>query len=240
MAYRTDFFISFVIMLLTELISPLVTLLIYSNGGHFPGYTIYEALVVQGVFLLSRGIAFPLFYGIVWNTIGAVQSGDFDFYLLRPHSILINIISSSFDAEDLGKLLGGIMLFAFSAINVSPGRLHWLGFLFLFIASLVIQFAFALFMAGLGIIWVGNSRIYEIYSTATNFGMYPHVIFSKTAMTILTAAIPIAFIGTIPAAVLLGKSIDYLPAGIISCVIFTILGSLFFSRMVKRYSSAGG
>jgi len=67
MAYRADFFISILIMLIVEAFGPLVTYLVYKNGASLPGWSMYEALLIQGVFMLSRGISFPFFsvwYGI--------------------------------------------------------------------------------------------------------------------------------------------------------------------------------
>src|SRR4030042_835831 len=65
MAYRSDLFISAFIMLVFELIIPFVTLLIYNSGAGFPGWKFYEVFLIQAVFLLSKGITFPFFAGII-------------------------------------------------------------------------------------------------------------------------------------------------------------------------------
>lgn len=241
MAYRGDFIMSMFIMMIVEFAGPLITWIIYSNGASFPGWNQYEVLLLQGIFLLSRGISFPFFMGIVWNTIGRVQEGTFDLLLIKPRSILLMSIATAFDSEDLGKLIGGILIFRIALKNLPPQPLsHWISFMVLFLFSLIMMFAFGLFMSGLGIVWVGNYRIYDIFMTVMEFGMYPKSIFSKSFQSILTYVIPVSLLASHPASALLG-SVDgtVLPA-LFSSVIFLLLGIAFYFKMVKNYTSAGG
>ena len=108
MAYRGDFFMSMLIMLLVELGAPFITFLIYGNGASFPGWTMYEVLLIQGVFLLARD-AFPLLFWIVWNTM-IVREDLFDLLLIKPKSTFSWRLSPRL-MRNPGKLLGGIMLF---------------------------------------------------------------------------------------------------------------------------------
>ncbi len=241
MAYRGDFFMSIIIMLFEEMLAPMITILVYHNGASFPGWTMYEALLIQGIFLLARGIAFPFFFGIVWNTIERVREGAFDLLLIKPKSVLFLAIVTGFDSEDLGKFLGGITLFALAVSQIpAPGIMEWIQFIALFIISLVVLFGFALILAGLGIVWIGNFRVYEIFFSITNFGMYPAAIFSKGLQTLITLIIPIAILGFIPAAVLLGKPAVGTIGSIGVSIAFFTFGFWFWHWMLKKYTSAGG
>jgi ABC-2 type transport system permease protein len=241
MAYRADFFISAFIMLLVEFLTPLVTYLIYKNGASLPGWSMYEVLLIQGIFLLARGIAFPFFFGIVWNTIERVREGTFDLLLIKPRSVLHMAIITGFDSEDLGKLLGGITLFTAALLNLPfPDLFEWLKFIALFFISLVVMFGFALILAGLGIVWVGNFRVYEIFFSLTNFGMYPASIFSKMLQTFITAILPIAMLGFIPASALLGRPAEGTLFSVIISFVFVFACLLFWKVMLKKYTSSGG
>ena len=44
----------------------------------------YEVLLIQSVFLISKAIAFPLLWGVVWNTMEREREGAFDLILLKP------------------------------------------------------------------------------------------------------------------------------------------------------------
>jgi ABC-2 type transport system permease protein len=241
MAYRGDFIMSMLIMLVMELAGPLITILIYHNGASFPGWQQYEVLLLQGVFMLSRGIAFPFYMGMVWNTISRVQEGTYDLLLIKPRSILQMSIVTAFDSEDLGKLIGGLLLFRYAMKRAPALPLeNWMSFLLLFVFSLITMFAFGLFMSGLGIVWVGNYRIYDIFMTVMDFGLYPRSIFSKMFQTIITWVIPISLLGSFPASALLGKPVTGAFGAVLCAMVFLIAGLWFYHRMVRNYTSAGG
>jgi ABC-2 type transport system permease protein len=241
MAYRVDLFISAFIMLIFELIIPLVTLLIYNSGASFPGWEFHEIFLIQAVFLLSKGITFPFFAGIVWNTIEKVREGTYDLLLIKPRNILFMTLLTGIDIEDLGKLFGGIGLFIFAVLQVpNPGFFNWVAFSLLFICSIIVFMSFAFIMAASGFKWVGNFRVYEIFEALTSFAMYPSSIFSKGIQILITAFIPLVLMGFLPASFLLQKSINGLIISLASCIFFLIFSIFFWYRMLRTYTSAGG
>ena len=102
------------------------------------------------------------------------------------------------------------------------------------------MFAFALFMAGLGIVWVGNYRIYDIFMSVIDFGLYPKSIFTKTFQSILTYIIPVSLLASYPASALLGDLDQSVFMALLSSVVFLLLGFMFYFKMVRNYTSAGG
>jgi ABC-2 type transport system permease protein len=241
MAYRGDFFISAAIMLIAEFIVPLVTVLIYRTGASFPGWSLYEALLIQGVFLLAKGIAFPCFFGMVWNTLQLVREGLFDLLLIKPRSILHMVIATGFGCEDLGKLAGGIFIFTLAMIHLpAPGFGQWLLFILLFILSLMVLFSCALILSGIVFIWVGCSRVYEVFDSVMAFGLYPRTIFTRGWISIAMSIIPVAMVGFFPAAILLGKPSDWLGFTLLATVIFFGFSLRLWYWMLRKYSSAGG
>lgn len=241
MAYRADLFISMTIMLIQELIAPLVTILIYNAGAQIPGYSMYQALLIQGVFMLSRGISFPFFFGMVGNTIWRVRNGSLDLLLIKPRSALRMLIVTGFETEDLGKLVGGIALFIVSIAHLPmPGPLQWLEFALLFMVSIVFMFDLALLFSGIGIIWVGNYMLFGIFNSTSDFGRYPLSIFSKSLQTIIAIIFPVSALGFIPATALLGSPSAFSVVSLLSVFVLLLINYLFFKRMLKRYSSGGG
>jgi ABC-2 type transport system permease protein len=241
MAYRLDYFLSLIIMLFLEMVGPMVTVLIYGTGVSFPGWSLYEALLIQAIFLLAKGIAFPFFFGMVWNTIRRAQEGTFDLLLIKPQPVLFMAIVTGFDAEDLGKLIGGTGLFIISISKLAPpSPFQWISFLIIFLFSLTVLFAFAVIMAATGMIWIGNFRLYEIFNTVTSFGVYPSSIFSKSVQILITYIIPIGMVGTLPASVLLGRPNPSAFAGMGISLVFLALSLNYWRLMMSRYTSAGG
>lgn len=241
MAYRADYFISMSVMLIWEMVVPMVVFLIYRSGVSFSGWSMYQVLLIQGLFMLAKGVSYPFFFGVVWNTISRVQEGTFDLHLIKPRSTLFMSIVTGFDAEDLGKLIGGAFLTGLCLVNIPPvGPAQWLNMGILFVLGQIVMFSFAVIMAGTGIKWVGNFRLYELFDSITAFGIYPLSIFPKSIRIIISYIVPIALIGAFPASALLEKTVPALGFIFIGVLAFLFISLRYWRFILSHYTSAGG
>jgi ABC-2 type transport system permease protein len=241
MAYRGDFILSTCIMLAAELLGPIVIFLIYRTGAAFPGWSLFEVLLIQGVFLTIKGIAYLFFVGMIGTILQHVREGTFDTLLIKPRSILFLSMIDSISVEDLGVSLGGIGLSVIALINLPDiSFINWITFVLLCINSLMVFFAFSLLMSATLFRWVGNSRMYEIMESLMTFAVYPRSIFSRPFQAVITVIIPVAMVAFIPAAVLLGKQPDGVFLSCMSCFFFLFLSAFIWHRMLRHYTSAGG
>ncbi|WP_337104355.1 ABC transporter permease [Paenibacillus sp. YIM B09110] len=241
MAYRSHFVLSVLLLIIGDLVVPFVTLLIYESGASFPGWTLHEALLVQAVFALAKGIAFPFFFGMVGTTLSQVREGTFDLLLLKPRPVMLMAMLTGFDPDDFGRLVSGSVLFgvALSGLSVTSG-FAWLQFVLLFMSSIAILCAVSLFLSGMLFRWVGSSRVFDIFDAVTRFGMYPGTIYSKSVQNLLTYVLPVGLIAFVPATALLGRSGWATLWAIVPAAVILLLGGLFWNRMLKGYTSAGG
>lgn len=240
-AYRWNFIISNIIILLSVFLGPLLTLLIYKNGASFVGWGMYEVFLLQGIFLMSTGVAYSFFFGIIWNTTGSVRDGNFDQFLLKPRPLLSIVMATGYGGIDIGNLLAGIILFVIALYNLPKIEAYqWILFILLFVVSLTVLFSFAVILASLGIVWIGNSRLFEIFTGISQFGLYPASIFSKAIKFTISFIVPIAMVGFVPATVLLSKEFSGILPGVLCSVLFLIAAIFLWRIMVKRYTSAGG
>ncbi|WMT39911.1 ABC-2 family transporter protein [Paenibacillus sp. D2_2] len=241
MAYRADFLITLLMMLIGDLLIPFFMVLLYSTGASFPGWTLHEALLIQGIFTLAKGIAFPFFFGIVSTTLYHVREGSFDIFLLKPRSVLFITAVNSFSIDDFGRVISGGILtgWALSKLGM-PGAHEWMLFAALFVCSLIVLFAISLFLSGMLFKWVGSSRVYDVFDSVSMFGMYPRTIFSKTFQNILTYLLPVTMIGFLPAASLLGRPVQGSWVAALVCLVFLTAGLTYWNYMLKNYTSAGG
>lgn len=240
-AYRGDFILSFTVTFLLELITPLVTLLIYRSGTAFPGWSLHEALLIQAVFLIARGIAFPLFFGMVWIIFEQAKEGTFEITLLKPRSPLLLTMLKGVDIEGVGRILGGILLFIFTLKQLPvPGIHGWLLF-FLFMAlSVMVLFGFALILSASLFIWVANGRVIELLESVLVFSRYPGSIFSAPAQWIFALIVPLSMIAFFPAEALLGRYDPLMFFSIPTVFAFLGVGYLFWKHMIRRYAGGGG
>lgn len=240
-AYRANFWLSMMITLLSNILFPLVTILIYNAGASFPGWTFYEALLIQAVFTLSTAVAGILFNGVLWQTMQRIVEGTFEVVLIKPVDTLFYLMAISFQVESISLLAGGAVLFFVAVSHIgAPTLWMWLQFILLFAAGLSVMLGISLIMAATSFKWVGNSRIPEIFDSVTQFGRYPASIFPKAVQALSAFLIPVAMIGFFPAAALLGEADVTAFLSIIPCVLFGAAGVWLYKHMIHLYESVGG
>lgn len=240
-AYRMDFLFSSIITLISNILFPLVTLLIYRAGASFSGWSFYEVLLIQSVFTLSSGLANLVFGGVLWTTMSHIREGSFEVILLKPLNPLFFIIATTFSPDSVGLFVGGATLFAVAAAHVGaiPPWL-WLQFILLFAAGTAVMAGLSLMMAAMSFKWVGNSRISELTDSVLQFGKYPLTIFPKAVQAAATLVIPVGMVGFFPASALLGRvhMADF--AAVIPCILFLAAGAWMYQHMIRLYEGVGG
>jgi ABC-2 type transport system permease protein len=240
-AYRLDFFFTQIITLVSSLLIPLLTVLIYANGAKIPGWSFQEALLLQSVFMLCTGVCAPFFNNMVWTTMEHVREGTYDLLMLKPGSTVFITMAGSFGFDYIGTLAGGIGMFAYSLANLPPvNAVGMLQFLFLFAMGICMDLGCILLMSATCFRWVGNSRIFEIYNAVTLFSRYPTTVFGGMLQAVITYAIPVAMLGFFPASAILGRATPGMLLSAVPCAAYPVLGWLIFRRMLRRYQSAGG
>lgn len=240
-AYRSNFILGNLMTLFSNVLIPLVTVLVYSNGASFPGWDIWQALLIQSVFAMSAGAASMLWGGILWSTMGHVQEGSFETVLLRPLPPLFYLAALEFDPESGGLFLGGLTMTIICTVKTGAAEpVNILSAIFLFLAGLAVMGGLELSMAAISFKWVGNSRIPEIADSIKEFGKYPIQIFPRSVQCFASIIIPVAMIGFFPASALLGRLPAAAYISVIPCIIFFLFGIWLYDRMIKKYEGVGG
>ena len=239
--YRVNFLLNTFIMLISNILFPLVTILIYGADAGFPGWDFYEVLLIQAVFLLSSGAARLMFNNLLWVTMQHIVEGTFEIVLIKPLDPLFFLLASSFEIESVSLILGGAIVFGVALYNtVALTLATFLQFFILFCAGLFVNLGIALIMTATSFKWVGNSRIPEIFDSIQTFGKYPQNIFPNAVRGFTAFIIPVAMIGCFPATALLGKAEPVMFIAIIPCVLFLLAGILLFRGMIHLYEGVGG
>lgn len=240
-AYRANFILGTVVTILSNIVFPMITLLIYNAGASFEGWNMYEVLLIQSIFSISNGVAGMMFSGIVWSTMNYVADGTLEIVLIKPVNCLFYLLATNFNISDFGVVLGGTVIFVFSVAHI--GSISLVGILLcllLFIFGISVMLGVMLFMAATSFKWVSNSRIPEMYQSVANLGNYPQSIFPKWIIAMTSFIMPVAMVGFFPAAALLGRLEPWMYITIIPCVLFLFLGIGIYQYMVRLYEGVGG
>jgi ABC-2 type transport system permease protein len=204
MSYRSDFIISLIGMLFTNISGFITFWILFQNFPSINGWGYYEMLFLYGFSLVSITPVQCLFDNN-WNLRMLVRDGDFIKYCFRPVNLFFYFQSEIFDIKGLGQLAfgAGTIVYAWYrlALPVTVGAVLKL-LVFLTSASLVmiaLQNA-----AAATCFWIQNSFfVLDFAFKLKDYSKYPISIFDPVFRFIFTFILPIAFIAYYPSMVIL-------------------------------------
>ncbi|ACK72152.1 protein of unknown function DUF990 [Gloeothece citriformis PCC 7424] len=237
--YRLNFLIA-TFTSLANLVGSLFSLfLFYRTGYSFEGWTWQEALIVLGIFTFLQGISETFLSPNLNKIVDLVQQGTLDFVLLKPINSqfwLSTRVISPWGFPDL--CFGGILvLYSGSQLGLTFNN-YLLSAIPIFFGIIILYSLW--FMLGATSIWF--VKIYNVTEVLRGFleaGRYPMIAYPAAYRFFFTFIIPVAFLTTIPAEVMLGKSqfIWIIGAGLLSVGLF-IVSKLFWQFALRFYTSA--
>lgn len=178
---------------------------------------------------------------------GMIVRGGFDTLLLRPKSLLLQVICSQLDPRRIGSVVIGAAALAVSSAHMS---LRWTWGSALLLLSAVL--GTLLMLTGLfileAVINIFSVRAVEAVNILTYGGraacQYPVDIYPKPLRVLFTYIAPIALCLHLPVSVILGKPLMNVPAWV-ACL-GPLVGVAFFLMMtqvwrlgVRHYRSTG-
>ena len=243
-AYRLNFVLVSLIMLLGNILFPVFTIMIYRTGSSYPGWSFFEVLLLQSIFTMADGVSGMVTGGLLWATLHHVQEGSLDTVLLKPVNTLWFMVTSTMEPTNIGLILGGGILYGISVAKTGGVTLvSFMGSLVLFLSGVAVLAGISFLMSAMTFKWVGNSRMQDIFESVKMFGKYPISIFPKSIQSLLTFCIPVAVVAYFPARVLLKKGSMGIGKGmfmVIPCFIFMVVCTKIYNWMVRLYEGVGG
>jgi ABC-2 type transport system permease protein len=240
MAYRFDFFASMITFMFFQLISAIVIFSVYNSGGKYPGWGFYEMLLLTGIFSLIEGFSYMAFFGILWNTQSRVREGRLETILIKPVNSLWLLVMDSFDEEDIGQFIGGIIITTVALIHLTSIQGSSPLFILFVILGLFFFFGVALLCSAAAIKFTQTGRLYEIVSIFMEFASYPKTVYSRGLGIALSTILPMLVISFYPASILLGKPTDMLLIVAICVLLFVAMAIAIWYKTLKSYSGSGG
>lgn len=206
------------------------------------GYTYGDVLlcfsIVQMSFTLAElfGNGFKVFSGMV-------KRGEFDRMLLRPCSLILQIVGNRFEVGRIGPMITAVITLV---IGMRNSRVEWglpafatlalmvAGGMFLFIGLFMLGASFCFFSVE------DTSVINVLTYGAKTHGKYPIDIYGKGIMRFCTYVIPYTLFQYYPLQYLLGKTAQWrlalYPAGI---AVFMAVCYGVWRAGVRNYKSCG-
>ena len=240
--YRSTFYLN----LFGQIALPLSALagvsLLFARFGNLAGWTAHEALLCYGVtncaFALSELMArgFDSFSSVLSN-------GEFDRVLVRPRSLVLQVLGARLDLSRFGRLVVGFVVLGWAVSGLS---IAWTflkaATVFLMVVCGALLFA-GIFVLGAAFAFVTTDGL-ELINVFTDGGremaQYPMTIYERPMRFIFTYLIPFACVNYLPLMFVLDKGSSPFAA------LLPLIGALFvvpclavWKAGVHRYVSTG-
>ncbi len=206
--------------------------LFYRTGYTFDGWNWEEALLVLGIFTFLQGFSATFLVPNLSRIVEHVQEGTLDFVLLKP-------VSSQFWLSCRTISPWGFPEIVFSGILIgfAGKRLHLTVFDYLqssipLLFGMVSLYSIWFILGATSIWFVKISNVTEVLRGLMEAGRFPIVAYPATYRFFFTFIVPVAFLTTVPAETMLGRShpIWIVGSGILA------LGLLFASGIFWRFA----
>lgn len=242
MQYKVSFFLTLTGQFLTAFTAFLSVYFMMSRFHEVDGFTYSEVLLCFGIVLMAFSIAecfvrgFDMFPAMIGN-------GEFDRAMVRPRSVMFQVLASKIELSRLGRLAQGLFIFIYALANC---KIMWTfsrfcTVLFMLVGGITVFSALFIIYASFCFFTLDGLEFMNIFTDGgREFGRYPFSIYGKGVLRFFTFVVPLALFQYYPLLYLLGRAADirylFLP---LASMLFFIPANLFWRFGIRRYQSAG-
>lgn len=238
--YRASFVAEFVVGALSAAGVAAPLFLVYARVPEVAGWTLDQALLVTGFFLLYNAFV----AGVVEPNLGAVvdgvRTGALDYFLVRPVDAQLLLSLRKVAPSALWELLaGGVVIgVALSRLGApSPADVALAAALFA--CGIFATYGLWLLVTCLSFWFVRVDNLRFLLGAITDAGRWPVSVYGRAVRLALTTVVPVALVSSYPAMALLHRLDAALVVGAVAATAAMLVGSrLVLLRALRSYSSA--
>jgi ABC-2 type transport system permease protein len=240
-AYRFDFYLR-IVTTLAQLGGELIGLwTIFSNTRTVAGWNVYQVLILLGVFRVMTGTIGMLIAPNMRRIMEDIRHGTLDFVLTKPINSQFYVSFRTVLIWKLSDIVMGLALALVGSVCLaaSISAADVLGFGLMVACGAVIIQSFWLMLATC-VIWLTRiDNIEMVFWNVFEAGRYPIDIYRPWVRWMLTYVLPLAFLTTIPAGVLAGKTgAGAVISALIAAPLMLVLSTTFWRFGLRHYSGA--
>lgn len=237
--YRINFIVA-VVSSLGGLVGSLFGLfLFYSTDYTFPDWSWSEALLVLGIFTMLQGIAATFLVPNLNKIVQYVQEGTLDFVLLKPISSQFWLSTHTVSPWGLPDLLFGVAIVLYAGNELSLQLMDYLSMLPPLALGVVSLYSIWFILGATSIWFVKIYNVTEVLRSLLEAGRFPIEGYPALYRVFFTFIIPVAFLTTVPARTMLGRSDPTWILGSLALAILLFQCSKWFWQFALRfYTSA--
>ena len=240
-----EYRVNFVGLLLLSLIDAAWSvggaLLFYSHRATIGGWSFHQVLVVIGLYFLAYGFVDVVMRPNIDDIVEHIRTGSMDFVLVKPVNSQVHATLRRYRFQKLSNVAVGlgIIIYALVQLRVSPSIGQIGLFIVLCVGAMVLLYSAMTLLSTLAFWLVDVTNIDDFIVGFLEAGRFPSDAFPEPVRGLITFVVPIAFITTVPAEVLLGKLTPGLVAyGWIIALALLAASISLWKVAVRHYSSA--
>ncbi|MGI8936457.1 MAG: ABC transporter permease [Phormidesmis sp.] len=237
--YRINFVIS-VISSLGGLVGSLFGLfLFYRTGYTFDGWSWEQALVVLGIFTILQGVSATFLVPNLNKIVGHVQEGTLDFVLLKPISSQFWLSTHTVSPWGLPDLIFGAIIVFYAGGHLGLAPTAYLAMLPPLVLGVVSLYSLWFILGATSIWFVKIYNVTEVLRSLLEAGRFPVEGYPAAYRVFFTFIIPVAFLTTVPAQTMIGRSDSgwLLGSALLAAVLFQV-SRWFWQFALRFYTSA--
>jgi len=242
MQYKASFFMMTAGQFLVSFSAFLGIYFMFTRFNAVDGFTYGQVLLCFAIMLMGFSLAEMLGRGFdVFPQM--LDNGEFDRAMVRPRSVIFQVLAWKVDFTRLGRLLQAAITFCYAIPNSgvlwTPAKI--LTLTLMIICGALVFFALFIVYAAFTFYTVEGLEFMNIFTDGgREFGRYPFSIYGNGILKFLTFVIPLALFQYYPLLYLLDMSngIFYMLAPLIS-TLFLLPAYAFFRIGLRRYKSTG-
>lgn len=242
MQYKVSFLMTALGQFLVSFTAFLGIYFLFSRFQSVNGFSYQQVLLCFSIMLLAFSATECFVRGFdVFPRL--IKSGDLDRILVRPRSVVFQVLTSHVEFSRVGRFLQAILVLGYAMPNCG---VVWTGEKLLTVGLMLIggiAVFSALFMlyAGISFFTIEGLEFMNIFTDGSReFGKYPLSVYGENVLKFLTYVIPIALFQYYPFLYLIGRS-DQWALSLLPLLgfVFMIPCFAFFRFGLKKYRSTG-
>ena len=218
--------------------------LLFERFGSLAGWTFPEVALCYAVTHISFAVSECVGQGFnLFSTM--IVKGDFDRIILRPRTMLLQILGSGFEISRVGNLVqGGVILcIALSGLETAWDASKIITLIGMILAGIAIFTGILIAGSAICFFTIEGLEVVNIFTYGgQETASYPLPIYGKALARFFTFVIPFAGMNYLPLLYITGRAADHLLLYMMSplmAIPFLGICILIWNRAAKHYSSTG-
>ena len=241
LAYRLNFVLAVVEMLLVVGTSLGAVLVLFTQASTLNGWTLPEMITLTGVYYLVQGGVNLIFAPSFEKLMEYVRLGTLDFTLLKPASSQFLVSTRHISIVRIGDSVLGFVVLGAGLVMLGQAITPWAAFTFALTLACGVAAVYSLLLTlvTLSFWFVRVDNILAIFWAFTDAGRFPIDLYPSWLRFTLATIVPIGIAVTVPAEAISGRMSPETFAGMLAGTALSVtFASWFWRRGLRSYTGA--